>query len=138
MTSESNITFEGIGTIFQQMLRVLKDMGHDIDLNEIQKALDQAMATVNPRTSRPGTFNGSVAELRPGESVSKIREVDPTITVARLPDEMPAIRTQVRNACAPAVTRARETTGGRYSVEVGDVIMPSGSMYVVAVVKRIE
>lgn len=85
---------------------------------------------------RSGSFNSQVLELSPGESVSKVRPLDPTITVQRLPAELPLIREQVRNSCAPAVKRAREQTGSTYSVEVGDVVMPGGSLYVVAVVTR--
>ncbi len=88
------------------------------------------------RAPRPGSFNSQVAELNPGECVSKVRPVEPTTSVQRLPQELPAMRTQVRNACAPAVSRAKATTGGEYTVEVGDCIMPNGTMFVVAVVTR--
>jgi hypothetical protein len=92
----------------------------------------------NSRGPRAGSFNAAVGGLSPGECISKVREVDPTMTVARLPDEMPAIRSQLRNACAPSVARAKEITGGTYTCEVGDVVMPGGSMYVIAVIKRID
>lgn len=108
-------------------------------LLELANKIESTMnTTFNTRGPRPGSFNALVQELNPGETVSKVREVDPTITVARLPDEMPEIRQQVRNSVAPAVARAKQITGGTYSVEVGDVIMPTGAMYAVAVVKRID
>ena len=97
-----------------------------------------AATTFNTRGPRAGSFNSLVQELNPGESVSKVREVDPTMTVARLPFEMPEIRQQARNAVAPAVSRAKAITGGTYTVESGDVAMGNGSMYVVVVVKRVE
>ncbi len=97
-----------------------------------------AATTFNTRGPRAGSFNALVQELNPGECVSKVREVDSTITVARLPLEMPEIRQQARNAVAPAVSRAKAITGGTYTVESGDVVMGNGSMYVVVVVKRVE
>lgn len=72
--------------------------------------------------------------LAPGECVAQVRAVDQTMTVARLPEEMPALRQQLRNAVTPAVTRAKEATGNTYTIEVGDVQMPSGMLYAVAVV----
>lgn len=84
------------------------------------------------------SFDSQVAALQIGESVSKVRAVDPTTTVERLPDELPEIRNQVRNACAPAVRRAKEINDRAiYTVEVGDAVMPSGRLYVVAIVTRL-
>lgn len=99
---------------------------------------DQIEDMMNTKTRGPraGSFNSQVAELNPGECVSKVRPVDPTTPVHRLPEELPTMRSQVRNACAPAVSRAKASTGGEYTVEVGDCIMPNGTMFVVAVVTR--
>ena len=111
-------------------------------INHIAEKIDNMTATVattfNARGPRAGSFNAQVQELNPGESVSKVREVDPTMTVARLPFEMPEVRQQARNAVAPAVSRAKQITGGTYTVESGDVVMGNGSMYVVVVVKRVD
>jgi hypothetical protein len=97
--------------------------------------MTQAIANRGPRA---GSFNAQIQELNPGECVSKVRPVDPTLTIARIPDELPSLRQQVRNAVTPAVTRAREATGNTYSIEVGDLQMPNGSLYVVAVVTRVN
>lgn len=86
---------------------------------------------------RPGSLTHQIAELNPGESISRIRSIDPTMTVARMPDEMPMIREQIRSVCQPAIRRAKEVVmGAKYTCEVGDVIMPGGTFYVVAVVTR--
>ncbi len=106
---------------------------HLITTNQLKIVMSN---NINARGPRPGSFNAQVQELNPGESVSKVRMVDVTMTVDRLPDEMPALRQQVRNSVAPAVARAKEIVGGDYTVEVGDVVMPSGKLYVVAVVTR--
>ena len=98
---------------------------------------NQVIATMIEEAQRAKSFAAQVRELNPGESVSKVRAMDPTMPISRLPDEMPLLREQVRNACAPSVARAKETTGGRYTTEVGDIVMPSGNFYVVAVVTRV-
>lgn len=119
----------------------LKDLAKCLGIppNDFIEAIEEMnMTKTNVRGPSAGSFNTQVIELNPGESVSKVRAVDPTIPISRLPDEMPAIRQQVRNACAPAVTRAKEATGGIYTVEVGDCLMFSGGFYVVAVVTRKE
>ena len=88
---------------------------------------------------RPGSFTSLVAELNPGESVSKVRAVDPTMTIARMPDEMPSLRDQLRNICQPSIKRAKAVVkNATYTCEVGDMVMPSGSPFVVAVVTRLS
>jgi hypothetical protein len=123
-------------------MRCVANSGSGNQMQELLTNLADQIDTMNAITKTRGpsatSFNSQVADLRPGESISKVRAVDPTITVARLPAEMPSIRTQARNAVAPAVTRAKELTGSSYTVETGDVIMPGGSMYVVVVITRLD
>ena len=82
------------------------------------------------------SFDVQVRELKPGDICSKVRPVIPSTPVADLAAEMPKMRRQLRSTCMTAVTRAKKLTNAAYSVEVGDVVMPGGSMYVVAVVSR--
>lgn len=95
---------------------------------------EDTMSTIRKSYS----FNQQVLELNPGESVAKVRAVDPTTPVSRLADEMPAIRDQVRNACAPAIKRAKEQTGGTYTVETGDLSTSGGGYWVIGIVTRVE
>lgn len=82
------------------------------------------------------SFQAQVNALTIGESVAKVRPVNPKLQVSKIPEEMPALRQQLRNAVTPAVTRAKAATGGSFSIEVGDFISPSGKFYAVAVVTR--
>ena len=88
------------------------------------------------RAPRPASFATQVLTLAPGESVCRTKAIDQTLTIARIPEELPAMRQQLRNAVTPAVTRAKEATGATYTIEVGDVQMPSGMYYAVAVITR--
>lgn len=106
-------------------------MKHAYTLTEIT----DLMNTVN-RGPVAGSIHDQIAKLNPGECFARARPLDPTLTVDRCREELPAIRQQVRNSIAAPLRRAKETTGATYSVEVGDVVMPNGTMYVVAVVSR--
>lgn len=82
------------------------------------------------------SFQAQVNALLVGEQASKVRAVNPKLPISKIPEELPALRQQLRNAVTPAVTRAKAQFGSSYSIEVGDMISPSGNYYVVAVVTR--
>lgn len=109
--------------------KVRLTLQHLISTNEITDSMANAQ-------TKSSSFYAQVFDLTPGESCSRVRPVDPTTSVERLPEELPEIKQQLRNAVTPAVTNAREKTGGTYSIEVGEVVMPKGRMYVLAVVTR--
>lgn len=92
--------------------------------------------TASTTTFKPGSHADKISALQVDESHSYVRAVDPTMTVARIPAELPMLRQQVRNAVMPSVARARQHTGHDYRVEVGDIVMPSGTMFVVAAITR--
>lgn len=92
--------------------------------------------TTTTRGPRAGSFQAQITELDVGESASKVRALDPTSTLNVLILGLPAMRQQLRNAIAPSVARAKSATGGTYAIEVGDMIMPAGNIYIVAVVTR--
>ncbi len=95
---------------------------------------------MNTTTRGPmaGSVHDQIAKLNPGECFSRARPLDPTLTVDRFREELHAIRQQVRNSIAAPLQRAKETTGATYTVEVGDLVMPNGSVFVVAVVSRVS
>jgi hypothetical protein len=82
------------------------------------------------------SFQAQVNALAIGESISRVRAVDPKMRISQIAEELPALRQQLRNAVTPAVTRAKGAVGGSYSIEVADMPTPSGNYYVVAVVTR--
>lgn len=89
-----------------------------------------------PVSQARSSFNAQVAALAPGESCAKVRPLDPEMIVSNMAHEMPALRQQVRNATMSAVSRARESTGNQYGIQVGEAVMPNGSIYIVAIVTR--
>jgi hypothetical protein len=90
------------------------------------------------RTPRPDSFDQQVRKLEPGEFITKARAVNNGLTLGELPRELVEIRQQLRNAVAPAVARAKAATEGIYTTEIGEVTMPTGNLFVVAVITRAE
>lgn len=106
-------------------------------LTLLSKAMTPDETKRKPRGPRLSSFNASVLDLDVGESTSKIRVVDSTTTVERLAAELPMIREQVRNSTTPAVTNAKsKIAGSRYSIEVADLMTPTGRLFVCAIVTR--
>lgn len=94
-----------------------------------------SMLTLNQQ-KKTSSFQAQVLDLSAGESCAKVRAVDPTTTVARLPEELSVLRQNLRNTIAPAVKRATDSTGNQYTVEVSDVVMPAGTLFIVGIVTR--
>ena len=86
----------------------------------------------------PLSFDSQVAALKAGECVSKVRPIDPTETIEAIAQALPDLRVQMRNALAQPIARAKKRCGGQYSINVGETVMPDGSMYLVGIVKRTE
>ena len=101
---------------------------HLVDTNRIDPIMAESPST------RSSSFAAVVLDLAPGECASRIRKVDSTMSVERMAAELPELRQQMRNGVAPAIKRATEQTGRSYSVEVGEMIAPKGTLYMVAVV----
>lgn len=102
-----------------------------------QRLRGDEFETPKRRSGLSGSFNARVLDLAIGESCAKLRAVDPTCSVERLTAELPSMREQVRNSTTPAVRNAKERIkDSAYSIEVGDLLMPSGVLFVVAVVTR--
>lgn len=86
-------------------------------------------------------FNGSFAELLRllpvGKSVAKVELIDwDNLPPAGDTDRLIQMREKIRNSLASTINRARNANGGFYKIEVGETSMPSGSIYVTAVITR--
>jgi len=109
----------------------------DTVMSLLSKSSNPPPEASKPRGPRSSSFNARVLDLAIGDSCAKMRSVDPTTTVERLTAELPMLREQVRNATTPAVTKAKQHhKDSKYSIEVGDLLLPSGRLFVVAVVSR--
>jgi hypothetical protein len=47
-------------------------------------------------------------------------------------------KSAMRNNFSPAIRRAKERTGGEYRMEISEMIMPSGGVYVVGIITRLS
>lgn len=87
---------------------------------------------------RSSSFAAMVSDLEVGDSASRVHRINPDMTLEEVAENMSEMKDMMRNNAAPAVKAARTRTGGAYSIEVGDMVMPGGRMYLVVVVTRNE
>lgn len=92
---------------------------------------------IGPRSRRtPYSFSAAVAGLAVGEEVAKLQRIDTSATFESIQSALPEMRDTLRNNIAPAVARAKEATGGQYSVEVTDFMTNARNWFLIAVVTR--
>ncbi len=94
-------------------------------------------AVAAPSRSKPGSMKSQIEALEPGGYCAKLQQVDRDIVLSAFVQEAPQMREQLRNTLTSTVAKAKELTGGTYTIEVGDMIMRS-NLYLVAVISRVE
>ena len=94
------------------------------------------MSTTQRPRRTPYSFSAAVAALSPGEEVAKLHRIDTSATFESIQSALPEMRDTLRNNIAPAVARAKESTGGQYSVEVTDFMTNARNWFLIAVVTR--
>lgn len=109
---------------------------HEPTLREILKKMN-AQTAEEPDIEMPVSFDREVRNMRKGDSVAKVRRLDQSLSIADASEVLPTVRKQLRNACAPAVARAKRWNNGSYVVEVIDTQTPSG-IAVIAIITRKE
>jgi len=88
-------------------------------------------------TPRPGSFQYALTSLAVGESISKVRKLaGKDINVADYQAEMTALKRAMGNGLRNALVRANESTGGTYSLQVGDTLTSAGEFWCVAIITR--
>lgn len=90
-----------------------------------------------PNRRKSTSFNAQVAELSPGEVATKAQLIDKTMTVADVAANLTELRQTLRNNMTKVVQRAREATGGEYSLEVIDTLTPTGRWFLVGLITRL-
>lgn len=94
--------------------------------------------TDTPTTrKRSSSFNAVVADLEVGESASRAFKIDPDTTIGEIVEQRAATRAMLRNNVLAAMARAKTATGGDYSLDVGELVAHSGTMFNVVIVTRI-
>ena len=91
-----------------------------------------------PGPGRASSFSAMVADLKPGESCSKV--VDVTIeyvenSTGRM-ELLNEARERLRSNNAPIIARAKVRTQGTYTQEVTQVVMPTGRLFLLAIITR--
>lgn len=91
-----------------------------------------------PKRAKQSSFAAQVLDLDVGQCASRVTAVEQGDMLGSIAINMPGMRDNLRNGCAPAIKRAKERTpGAEYTTEIGVMTMPAMTMYVVAVVTRL-
>lgn len=98
---------------------------------------DKDIAVPN-KGQRTSSFAAAVMDLEPEQSTSRVLRVSLAVTVGQLNVVLRDMKENLRNAISPTVANAKKKTDGTYSIELGDVVMTGGSIYVLAVVTRLS
>lgn len=87
-----------------------------------------------PRISRASL----IAQLDIGEAASFAEQIDPSATLESAMASVTEIAANLRNNVMTSVRQAMARTGGSYKCEVGPVVMPQRSVWVIAIVSRTD
>lgn len=95
------------------------------------------------RGKRPASFVSVVASLAPGETASRVVDVDhwrrtndESVRLSSIPEQIASWRDSLRNSTASSIRQAKQITGGTYSTEVCDLFTGSGRLFLVVLVTR--
>lgn len=104
-------------------------------------AITAALATPDddvqqPSRRKPGSFNAQVADLAVNETASQAKMIDADLSIAEVQAGLPVMRQELRNNITKVVARAKEATGGEYTVEVTDFTTHARNWFLIALVTR--
>lgn len=104
-------------------------------------AITAALATPDddvqqPSRRKPGSFNALVADLAVGETASQAKQIDGDLTITEVANSLAVMRQELRNNITKVVARAKEATGGEYTVEVIDTLTHARNWFLIALVTR--
>ena len=108
-------------------------------MTTIDKALASPEAGVRPPSrKKSSSFAAQVFDLEPGESCSRVEQINPNLSLLTVQQNIATMKQQFRDRTDPAVASTRRQTKGTYVTEVTDFMTNSRSWFIVAVVTRIE
>jgi hypothetical protein len=106
------------------------------DWDEDDKGITQkALKTTTRR--RDSSFSSVVSDLEVGESASRTHFLNPDMTLAKMHEEMREMKSMIANNARPAITAAKQRTGGEYRIETGETITTAGRVYLLVIITRI-
>lgn len=86
----------------------------------------------------PASFTTQVSNLKVGDTVMRSITLLGDGKHAKSEGGYRAVGVRLRNSVAPAITVAKQRTGGKFSVEVFLSVAPSGRLFCIAAVTRTE
>lgn len=93
-----------------------------------------------PAPGKAGSFSAMLADLKPGESCSKVVDItQPYVENSSMGETfLNEARERLRSNNAPLIARAKLKTFGTYSQEVTQVVMATGRLFLLAIITRYD
>lgn len=108
-------------------------------MTTIDQALSKPERGITPPSRRKqSSFAAQVIDLEIGQSCSRVEQIDPTMSLLMIQQNINTMRRQFRDRCDPAVAEAKKQTGNSYISESADFMTKASSWFLVVVVTRVE
>lgn len=111
-------------------------MNKRINKDHLSIAITTAEPQVSvPSRSKAGSMKSQIEALDVGDIASKLEAVDENLILLDYIHKAPEMRERLRNSLTSTVAKAKELTGGTYTIEVGEMVLRN-KLYLVAVITR--
>lgn len=104
------------------------------DIHDLTAPIERDVAVTPSKGGRPGPNMAAILNLKPGELHYITRQLDGTIRLCDLKDELTKARNNLKAAAGGSMTRASEKTGLRYSQSTGEMITGDGRVVVYSLI----
>lgn len=90
-----------------------------------------------PSNATAPSLQAQIDALDVNESVAKVQDIGVQALTEPLSDVIARNNQQLRNSCSSRVARAsRRSPGKSFSIELGTLLMPAGTLWTVAIITR--
>lgn len=91
-----------------------------------------------PSRRNSGSMISQIAVLEVGETFSRAKRIDDSMTVAEVREALATMRLELRNTVSKAAARAKEESKREYRVEVFDTLTIERNWFLIALITRTE
>ena len=104
------------------------------DLHDLTAPIESDVDVTPSTGGRPGKHMTAILGLNPGELHYITRQLDGTVRLCDLKDELSKVRYNLKCTAGGAIKRAAEKTGLRYNQSTGEMITGDGRVVVYSLI----
>lgn len=107
---------------------------HDRDLHDLTAPIESDVDVTPAMGGRPGQHMTAILSLKPGDLHYITRQLEGTVRLCDLKDELTKVRNNLKGTAGGAIKRAAEKTGLRYNQSTGEMITGDGRVVVYSLI----